>query len=231
MKYNKLVEGIKKFEDSFWFGECVYFKAIEEIKKRIRGNLSLLKEEDLEQILEKIVKIFLVQWGMMGRTINRKDVDWGKLSKQLRESKEVFKKLDNKSLLEINLEDEEIAKSIKKAYNSAKVKYIGPTAVSKILHLFNPELFVMLDDEIRKEYECGGSAEGYLEFLKKMKEEIEEAIEEKAGEDKCSKKEAVEKICTGLPSDKLGEKYKKKTLAKLIDEYNWWVAHKKFQHS
>jgi len=43
-----------------------------------------------------------------------------------------------------------MANIIKKAYNSAEVKFIGTTANSKILHLFNPELFVMWDEDIRK---------------------------------------------------------------------------------
>lgn len=41
------------------------------------------------------------------------------------------------------------------------VKHVGPTAASKILHPFNPELFVMWDGEIRKRYGVGGSAEDY----------------------------------------------------------------------
>lgn len=164
MKYNKLVENVKNFEKLFWFGEYMYLKAIDALEK-IRSDLSLLKEEHLEQI----IKIFLIQWGMMGRTVNRKELEWKKLHKQLRDSKEVFKKLHNKSLLEINLDDEEMAKSIKEAYSLMKIKYIGPTAISKILHLFNPEIFVMWDEEIRKLYKVKGTANGYLEFLKKMK--------------------------------------------------------------
>lgn len=48
-----------------------------------------------------------------------------------------------------------------------------------------------------------------------MEEAIEEAL--KSG---CSKKEVAEKICRELPSSKLGPEYNRKTLAKLIDEYN-----------
>ncbi|MEM3614481.1 MAG: hypothetical protein QW282_02570 [Nitrososphaerales archaeon] len=34
-----------------------------------------------------------------------------------------------------------------------------------------------------------------------------------------------ERICRELPSNKLGREYSGKTLAKLIDEYNWWGVH------
>jgi len=140
-------------------------------------------------------------------------------------SREAYQKLQGKSLLDINLDDKEIEDAIKEAYDSAEVKYIGATAISKILHLLNPELFVMWDDDIRKKYKVAGSVAGYLEFLKLVKREVEEAIEEEARKRGCGKKEIAERICRELPSNKLGSKYNEKTLAKLIDEYNWWIVH------
>jgi len=85
----------------------------------------------------------------MRRTANRKDLNWKQLTKQLRDAKEFFQRLQGKSLLDINLEVEEIEDAIKRAYNAA-AKYIGLTAISKILHLLNPELFVIWDEDIRK---------------------------------------------------------------------------------
>jgi len=220
MKYGELIEGIKNFEDSFWFGEYVYFKALEKLEGA-RANLSTLETEHAKEI----IKIFLIRWGRMGRTVDRKDLDWEQLSKQLRNSKEHFQKLRGKSLLDINLEDIEMADAIKEAYSSAEVKYIGATAISKILHLLNPELFVIWDADIREKYGVAGSATGYLKFLKLVKREVEEALEKEATKSKCGKKEIVERICVELPSKKLGQEYVRKTLAKLIDEYNWWIVH------
>jgi hypothetical protein len=57
-----------------------------------------------------------------------------------------------------------------------------------------------------------------------MKREVEEALKERAREKGCSVKEVAEEICRELPSKKLGKEYSRKTLAKLIDEYNWWFA-------
>jgi len=110
-----------------------------------------------------------------------------------------------------------------KCYEAARIKYIGPTAISKILHLFNPEIFVMWDKNIREKYGAKEEAKGYLDFLKSMQAEVKKVLEEKAKEKECNIKEVIEEICRELPSKKLGQKYRK-TLAKLIDEYNWWLA-------
>ena len=224
MKYNDLVKGISNFEDSFWFAEYVYFKALEKLEP-VRADLSKL---ETKEHVKGIIKIFLIQWGMMGRTVNKRDLDWEQLSKQLRNSKEAFQKLQGKSLLDIDLDDVEVRDNIKRTYDAIRIKYIGATAISKILHLLNPEIYVMWDKDIRKKYKVVESAEGYFDFLKQMKAEVEEALEEEAKKEKSSEKEIAEKICRELPSKKLGQGHDRKTLAKLIDEYNWWLVHYEF---
>jgi hypothetical protein len=221
MKYADLVEGIRNFEDTFWFGEYVYFKALEKLEP-VRTDLSKL---ETKEHVEGIIKIFLIQWGAMGRIANRRDLDWEQLAKQLRSSKEAFQKLQGKSLLDIDLDDKGVKDAIKRTYEAAKIKHIGPTTISKILHLLNPEIYVMWDEEIRKEYKATGDAEGYLNFLKRMQVEVREALEERAKEKGCNEKEIEKEICRELPSKKLGQEYSRKTLAKLIDEYNWWFVH------
>jgi len=56
-----------------------------------------------------------------------------------------------------------------------------------------------------------------------MKRELEEAIQEDAAKSGYHIKELAERICKKL-SNKLGQEYSTKTLAKLIDEYNWSSA-------
>jgi hypothetical protein len=227
MKYADLVEDIRNFEDTFWFGEYVYFKALEKLEP-VRTDLNKL---ETKEHVKGIIKIFLIQWGMMGGTVNRKDLDWEQLAKQIRSSKEAFRKLQGKSLLDIDLDDEGVKDAIKRTYEAAKIKHIGPTAISKILHLLNPEIYVMWDEEIRKKYKkkykITKNAEGYLNFLNRMQVEVKEALGERAKEKGCSEREIAEEICRELPSKKLGQEYSRKTLAKLVDEYNWWFAHKK----
>lgn len=46
-----------------------------------------------------------------------------------------------------------------------KVRGIGSTSASKILHLLRPELFVMLDVEIAKKFQVNMNPVGYLRFL------------------------------------------------------------------
>ncbi|MBI4181311.1 MAG: hypothetical protein HY528_05205 [Chloroflexi bacterium] len=86
----------------------------------------------------------------------------------------------------------------------------GDTVASKVLHLLNPNLFVMWDMGISGNL---SGAVGYLKFLKKMQVEAEEASQDFQ--------------MLGYPgtpaqfiASNLGARYTK-TLAKLIDEYNW----------
>jgi len=76
MKYAELIEKIRNFEDSFWFGEYVYFKAIEKLEE-VRADLSKL---ELEKHVKQIIRMFLTQWGQMGRTVGREDLDWERLT-------------------------------------------------------------------------------------------------------------------------------------------------------
>jgi len=93
------------------------------------------------------------------------------------------------------------------------------TATSKVLHMINPKLFVMWDNDI-----CAGcllalSASSYsYRFMPSMKREINEAINTYLKDYNCDRKTAIKKIssfCNG------------RTLAKLVDEYNWIKYRKK----
>lgn len=68
----------------------------------------------------------------------------------------------------------------------------------------------MWDEDIRRKYWVAGSAAGYLEFLNKVKEKLQKAIEEEAGKRGCSNGEIVDEICKELPSKKLGANYTEK---------------------
>ena len=216
VKYEELVKGIRAYEEPIAIAECIYFKALEKLKD-IEYDLNKLNEEEVKEI----IAAFLILWGRMGRTVDRKDMNWKELINQLRNlcSKDFFKKLKNKSLLSI---DESDGDAIKRAYNSIRVKYIGPTAKSKILHLLNPKVFVMWDEAIRKKYKVKGTATGYLKFLRRMKKELEEALGEKR---KWDEEKIVKEICKNLSTEELRKECTRKTLAKLIDEYNWASTH------
>lgn len=80
-----------------------------------------------------------------------------------------FDYFENIKFEDANLNNNEIARKIKKIYKSLSdfegIKYVGAT---KIMHLMCPDFFVMWDTKIRKEYECSTSPDGYLKFMKTM---------------------------------------------------------------
>ena len=198
----EVVKYIHKNEEENWLAECIYFGALDALNE-VQKDLSKL---DNEVHVERVLKPFLIQWGMMIRTLARRDVDWAQLGHVLRNLEPLLKILRNKSFLHIRFDDKEISKTIKGAYEElGSVKHVGATAVSKILHLMNPEIFVMWDEKICGMYNVRGSTEGYLEFLDKNQRLLEDIF--------------CEEECNELRS-----KYRNKTLAKLIDEFNWYIA-------
>lgn len=122
-----------------------------------------------------------------------------------------------------DLEEEKVSNAIKTIYGKLKLFSFlgGPTTISKILHLLNPEIFVMWDEDIRKMYRKKNplvrhTPEGYLEFMKETQKEIIEALKD-------SQKE------TGKGLDDIEKvvrsKYKNKTLTRIVDEYNYISVH------
>ena len=86
------------------------------------------------------------------------------------------------------------------------------TGTSKILHIINPELFVMWDGAIRGGYGFGGKYEGeqYVDFLRRMQMLANYAISQIENECGVSREDAIELLkCNGH------------TLAKTLDEYNY----------
>ena len=97
------------------------------------------------------------------------------------------------------------------------IKEIGPTSVSKILHVLNPDLFVMWDTNIAEELKFDHTKEGYSDFLKKMQKNAQN-IEKTFDYDG--------NVETFLNNHfKLSQRC---TLAKFLDEYNWAKYTKKW---
>lgn len=125
-------------------------------------------------------------------------------------------KLGKASLRECDFQT--VSTEIKQIFNELE-PVIGSTGTSKVLHMTKPNLFVMWDRAIRKDfgYRHGLSSE-YITFMMEMQNraiavvksylEVHEDINSYAEAEK-----AIEKTCNG------------KTLAKLVDEYNWVHAH------
>jgi hypothetical protein len=215
MKYLELIEDVDRFEKEYELTECMYFGAIEKLKD-VQKNLEKL--DDVQHV-ERVIKLFLIQWGNMNRVVGREGLDWKRLGEKLSSSENDFSVLRNKKLLLIDFDDPTVSNVIVKIYEKLDpLPYLGsPTTISKILHLLNPEVFVMWDNAIVEKYRemnhgVNYTSRGYLEFLKVTQKEIKEALKER-------------QKATGKRLDEVENEIrlrcKNKTLAKIVDEYNW----------
>lgn len=87
------------------------------------------------------------------------------------------------------------------------------TAASKLLHMINPNLFIMWDTKIAKAYKVSKTPTGYTyEFLPIMEEKLNQVINSYMEDFKRIREEAIYKLNSYRPY---------KTLVKLLDEFNW----------
>ena len=93
--------------------------------------------------------------------------------------------------------------------------FLGPTGASKALHLLLPNLIVLWDTQIRKDYGIGDDADGFLKFQKMMKLLLDDAIADFVKEHKVGRHDAIQGIL------RLRYGAQPKGLAKLVDEFNW----------
>jgi hypothetical protein len=209
MEFENFIKVVKEFEEEDSFADILYLEAIRKLQK-VRENPRELDEN----IARRIIRPFLVNWGRMGRNVERKGFDWGRLIEAIKNQRENLGKLKNETVLCVSFD--KVSSVINEIYEATKVKHLGPTGISKILHLLNPELFMMWDDKIRKDITAtpfSGNSKGYLNFLKWIQKELIEVTEN----------HTLEEI-----KDKIGGEYlDKKTLAKLADEYCWRTAHER----
>jgi|GEM_PF-1196950 len=127
--------------------------------------------------------------------------------------------LKDESFYTIDLSLKKTMLSIKRIFDLiASCNYEGryeSTDASKIIHTINPKLFIMWDRNIRKGIlgsENIQYADYYIIFLQKMKNELRELISSCRKNDNYGEEESleiIEELCGG------------KTIAKLIDEYNY----------
>lgn len=209
------MENVSQLEEKIVNTEPIYFESIEKLAD-VRENLSKL---DIDRHLLGVIRPFLIQWGTMARVVGQEGLNWVGYGQKLRDLEPEFAKLRGKRFLTADFNEEFVSNAIKTIYGELKriPELGGPTVISKVLHLLNPEIFVMWDGNIRKAYRVknrhlGEFAEGYLEFLEEAQREIKEAFSDYQ---KGSKKDfdEIEK--------EVRSKFKNKTLARIVDEYNY----------
>lgn len=169
----------------------------------------------VEQVTDEIITGFLNKWGCR---LARNNHDF--LAKRIKEAsvqiKEDLQGLNGAKLIDLDLDRS--GNAITRCYQA--MVGIGQgfshTAASKLLHMINPELFVMWDRPMRmsykEDYAIREDAAGYLDFMKKMQEGLQKVLK--------SFPDSKE----GCPAEFLANKLgitTHKTLVKHLDEYNW----------
>jgi hypothetical protein len=160
---NDFIQNVQFYQSSEYALETLY----QQILKR---HDILDRLENIDDNKTRIVLEFLNQWKCRlsySCTSN--------LAKTLRESSELFSKFDSHRLEEVSLKSliitsddiQEVFRRI--ASVQAGRRTVGATATSKILHLINPNFFMMSDVNIRHGYGCYDNELGYVNFMWRMK--------------------------------------------------------------
>lgn len=216
MKYKDLIDNVNKYH---YKNEFTYFRTIEQIKD-LRDDISTLS---VTKHLLGIIKPYLIKWGRMGRVVGRDDLPWETLGKILRNLENEFAELRHQRFRTINFDDSAVSYAVTTIYGKLDpLLYLGsPTTISKVLHLLNPELFVMWDKGIRARYKqrknrIQDNAGGYLTFLKESQKELLEAFHDRQVK--------TEKNHAAIEAE-IRNQFDNKTLAKIIDQYNYGIVH------
>lgn len=228
---DELIKGCKKFY---------------EIEPRdlayVIARKTIVENSDSEWHLLGGVKILLLIWNAVYyQRLNeeiKKDVE-NEILIALRNTKNDFSSLSKEKLETINLNNRSVFEKIKKIFISfARHKSIGITGASKAIHLINPQLFMMWDNEIRKNYHryhrsltnsesyerhsCSNkpddAAKCYIEFMRTMQDIAKDILKQKSAED----------LWRTHPSYSLEPQFisafqqiSKRELTKMLDECNY----------
>ncbi len=135
-------------------------------------------------------------------------------------------KVDFNHSIEVNRRRKTVKEVVQHLYSRYdQIKHIGPTTTAKLLHILQPRLFVMWDEDIANYYhtcdpQINQTPKGYYAFLAKIQQfakivnqEFQKAVSN------------TQQTPANYLSDKL-EIEPPKTLAKYLDEYNWVIITK-----
>lgn len=100
---------------------------------------------------------------------------------------------------------------------SEESKLLKSTCASKVMHMVNPSLFIMWDEKIRSHWGCKENANGYLNFLMRMKLEYQELLKDFSETYQVPIDESNEKLLQELDPETAGNF----PITRWIDIYNW----------
>lgn len=209
------------FESLAW--ACLLYnymtKYDEPYKKLLKdGVISTLRTNPgglgIEDVKDKIITGFLNKWSCRLKVTDPLAQEIIQATTNISQH---LQRLNGMKLIDLDLDGN--GDAIKNCYRT--VVNIGGrfshTAASKFLHVINPELFVIWDSPMRehykKHYGIATSPDGYFEYMKKMKEGLNNKVlpSFRAAENQCPAIFLSEKLQICPP----------KTFVKYLDEYNW----------
>jgi len=185
-----------------------------------------LNERDIDQIIT-----FLDKWGGMARVNGKikKQMGKDKMYKELIKASQINQSLFS-YLKNLEFEDFDFKKAATKECVHGKTykdvieeifenfeNVIKHTSSSKIMHMVNPNLFVMWDKNIRDSWGCSANARGYFNFLIRMQLEFEELVKDYIKVKGVSKTKGTDKLLNELNS-RIGHEC---PITRWIDVYNW----------
>jgi hypothetical protein len=117
--------------------------------------------------------VFLRRW-KMSRVLARRSRTWKReLDELLGSNSDLLTSLRQINLL--SSDPRGFRQSVVSLFDSLE-GILGPTAAAKIFHIQVPNLCPLWDAKIRRSYGCSGNGEGYYNFMRRMKEELEEVV-------------------------------------------------------
>jgi hypothetical protein len=124
-----------------------------------------------------------------------------------------------------NIDDEEITRKLWSNFFTAlkpTIRKAGPlVATAKALHVLIPGFFMAFDSDIAKKYRCNtDQPRGYINFQLRMAEFAHDILTDYISQNGGNIEQARTDMCERLYIERTGSHYTK-TLAKILDEYNW----------
>jgi hypothetical protein len=174
-------------------------------------------------------KIIIITWNIAGfqRLLHEDKLKLdNEILESFRNSKQELEKLKDKRLENLDLNNPEIVASIEKIFNEfSSKKSIKYTGASKILHIINPSVFMMWDNNIRNAYhklhigthKSNEYAKCYIEFLKKSQEIIKSLLQKK------NEGDFWNVHLSFMDEDFVRSFSFKETMLKMLDECNYWI--------
>ena len=200
------------YDDLFWyhklfkarFNSFIYDAALEGV-----GKAETLKEKVL------FVFSFLMEYNRVWYLLNEDGKRaFENLSSHVEDLYRALSRVEGflRDLKDVSLEDadlgsERFARTANVVFDEV-AKVCGWTGASKVLHLLVPDLFVMWDDKIRSFY----AVSSYIDFLRKMKDELNEALNHYCRDFQVDRE---------LAKDRIRARCDDRSLTKLVDEYNF----------